>query len=125
MSYKQEGIIFNPDKKEPVVDKLNAVNLSLEDFIKQKRASKKTADSKSSNRSKKQTTVKKTRTSRKISKKPSRQEKRESKKDSQTKTPSKKNIEIKVPESTLHEILNNVGVDTEGYNLRLVASKRK
>lgn len=128
MSHKEEGIIFTPGSKgDIVVDKASIIDVPLDDYIKSKRKSAtKTDDSKSLRRGKKALSRRKNRANKEPSKKSSRQEKRDSKKDSKTKQPAKKNIEIKkVDEATLREILNSIHVDSEGYSLRLVATKKK
>lgn len=121
----KEGIIFTPGSKEVTVDRSSLIGVPLEDYIKEKKKASRKTDSSNPKKGRKLQSRRKDRTRKESSKKSSRQDKRVSKKET-SKAPTKKYIEIKrVPEATLHEILNSVGVDTEGYNLRLVATKKQ
>lgn len=121
---KEEGIIFNPEKKE-IISKNNYLDRSLEDILEENKKARRTEGSKSTRRGKRQRTEGSKNRRGTDSKKSSRPIKKETRKEKPSKPSLKKNIDIKVPESTLQDILKDIGVDTEGYSLRLVATKKK
>ncbi|KAK8889339.1 hypothetical protein M9Y10_034085 [Tritrichomonas musculus] len=121
---KEEGIIFNPEKKE-IISKNNYLDRSLEDILEENKKARRTEGSKSTRRGKRQRTEGSKNRRGTDSKKSSRPNRKETRKEKPSKPSLKKNIDIKVPEATLQDILKDIGVDTEGYSLRLVATKKK
>ena len=137
-----EGFSFDPSKPAVVnvADKDSLINSSLDDIIKAKsRQFLKDRKSRPANaagtrrrRTTTRTTATKTRTTQRARSTSSTSTKttgrtgtaRTSTRKSSVRGSSSNKIELKVPESALKSILDEAGIDSSGYKLRLVAFKK-